>query len=347
MILADLGAEVIEVARPGHEASVRDPLRRGKRSVVLDLKRAGEVGLRLAASAQVLIEGFRPGVAERLGLGPEDCLGVNPALVYGRMTGYGQDGPLAGEAGHDIDYIALSGALASIGTTEMPVPPLNLVGDFGGGSMLLVIGVLAALRHAEATGQGQVVDAAMVEGSALLMAMHHGGMADGWWRPERGTNLFDGSAPFYTTYRTADDEWVAVGALEPHFYESLLDGLGLDAADLPAQMDRSGWPALRERFARIFRTRSRAEWEEMFHGSDACVVGVYSVSEAPEHPHNRARGTFLRRNGRIEPAPAPRFSVSSTTAGEIRESGADTADVLADLGLDRSEISRLEAEGVI
>lgn len=336
MVMADLGAEVIEVVRPG-AADMSPVLRRGKRSVALDLKTSGavEVVHRLVEGAAALIEGFRPGVAERLGVGPHPCLEMNPRLVYARMTGWGQDGPLATRAGHDIDYIALSGALASVGPPQQPLPPLNLVGDFGGGSMLLVVGVLAALHHAETTGEGQVVDAAMVDGSALLMAMHHGAMATGWWFDDRGTNLFDGSAPFYCTYRTADGEWMAVGALEPQFYGRLLEGLGLSGEDLPAQMDREGWPEMRRRFADVFCTRTRAEWEEVFAAKDACVVGIYSVTEAPGHPHNRVRGTFVDVEGVRQPAPAPRMS--ATPAGSPRPAsapGADTAAVLEELGID-------------
>lgn len=336
MVLADLGAEVVEIVRPGAvHVGASGVLRRGKRSVTLDLKAegAGVVIHRLVESAAALIEGFRPGVAERLGVGPDRCLGLNPRLVYGRMTGWGQDGPWAGRAGHDIDYIAASGALASVGPADQPLPPLNLVGDFGGGSMLLVVGVLAALRHAEATGEGQVVDAAMVDGSALLMAMHHGGRAAGWWFEERGTNLFDGTAPFYTTYRTADGEWMAVGALEPQFYAAFLEGLGLTHEELPDQMDRSGWPELRRRFGEVFRTRTRADWEEIFEAVDGCVVGVYSVAEAPLHPHLRERATFVEVDGVTQPAPAPRLSVTPPARpGRVPEPGEDTAAVLAELG---------------
>lgn len=343
MILADLGADVIQVARPDPGPLPRsDVLDRGKRSVTLDLKREAAIVLRMCESSDVLIEGFRPGVAERLGLGPQSCRRVNPRLVYGRMTGWGREGPLASAAGHDIDYIAVTGALAAIGPLEQPIPPLNLVGDFGGGSMLLVVGVLAALNHRTATGEGDVVDAAMVDGTALLMAMHYGAAAQGWWWGERGTDLFDGSAPFYTTYRTADDEWMAVGALEPQFYHDLLEGLGLSQADLPAQMDRDGWPRLRRELSRVFATRTRAEWEDVFRYSDACVTGVYSMSEAAGHPHLAARGTLFDHDGVVQPAPAPRFLTAATgSPGPVPRPGQHTREVLVELGLDAAEISRL------
>lgn len=351
MMLADLGADVIEIVRPGSaDSGTSSVLRRGKRSVALDLKSDGaaDVIRLLVEKSGALIEGFRPGVAERLGVGPDPCLEMNPRLVYGRMTGWGQDGPLAGRAGHDIDYIALSGALASVGPPSQPLPPLNLVGDFGGGSMLLVVGVLAALRHAEATGEGQVVDAAMVDGSASLMAMHHGALAAGWWFEERGTNLFDGSAPFYSTYRTADGQWMAVGALEPQFYARLLEGLGIGGEELPAQMDREGWPQLRRRLGEVFETRTRAEWEEVFSGSDACVVGVYSVVEAADHPHNRARSTFVEVDGVRQPAPAPRFSAMPAPApGTVPHPGEHTASVLEELGMGERARRELQEKGTI
>lgn len=351
MVLADLGADVIEIVRPGSaDADPSNVLRRGKRSVALDLKADGaaDVVRQLVEKSGALIEGFRPGVAERLGVGPDECLRANPGFVYGRMTGWGQDGPLAGQAGHDIDYIAVSGALASVGPPRQPLPPLNLVGDFGGGSMLLVIGVLAALRHAEATGEGQVVDAAMVDGSASLMAMHHGALAAGWWFEERGTNLFDGSAPFYSTYQTADGRWMAVGALEPQFYARLLEGLGLGGEELPGQMDREGWPQLRRRFADVFGTRTRAEWEEVFSGSDACVAGVYSVVEAADHPHNRARSTFVEVNGVRQPAPAPRLSATPVSGpGAVPYPGEHTAAILEELGIGEQARQELQEKGTI
>lgn len=347
MMLADMGADVVQVIRPGGEALRSGILTRGKRSIALDLKDPAAKGaiLQLVGESQVLIEGFRPGVAEGLGLGPEECHEVNPSLVYGRMTGWGQHGPLAGTAGHDIDYIAVAGALNAIGPPAHPVPPLNLVGDFGGGSMLLVTGVLAALNQRERTGRGEVVDAAMVDGAVLLMAMHHGAVAEGWWTGERGSDLFDGSAPFYTTYATSDGKWMAVGALEPEFYVRLVDGLGLGEEDLPDQMDREGWPELRDRFAEVFASRRRAEWEEAFAGVDACVAGVYTMSEAPSHPHLRERGTFVVDDGVVQPAAAPRFaSMPPGRPGPIPLPGEHTREVLDSLGLEPPEISRLSRE---
>jgi alpha-methylacyl-CoA racemase len=355
MVLADLGADVLRVDRaslsgPGARAPV-DPLSRGRRSIGLDLKAdAGiEVLLRLADSADVLVEAFRPGVAERLGFGPAECLSRNPRLVYARMTGWGQEGPLAHAAGHDIDYIAVSGALHPIGRAgERPVPPLNLAGDFGGGGMLLAIGVLAALLERERSGHGQVIDAAMVDGSALLTAFLHGLRANGRWSDERGTNLLDGGAPFYDTYETADVRYMAVGALEPKFYAEFLARLELDAAALPDPADRAGWPELRERFARAFLKRTQAEWVEVFAGSDACVAPVLSPGEAPGHPHNAARGTFCEVGGVVQPAPAPRFS---RTACETPQApvvpGADTDEVLAGLGYSAADIAGLRTGGIV
>lgn len=346
MMLADMGADVVSVSRPGVEAQFgATVLARGKRSLAIDLKseQGREAVLDLVAASGVIVEGFRPGVAERLGLGPEECHRRNPGVVYGRMTGWGQDGPLAGRAGHDIDYIAVSGALSAVGPPEQPLPPLNLVGDFGGGSMLLVAGVLAALWSGR---ERQVVDAAMVDGSALLTAMHHAGLAAGWWTGHRGGDLFDGSAPFYTTYRTADGEWMAVGALEPQFYQELLTRLGLEDADLPAQMDREGWPEIRRAFAEVFASRSRGEWEVVFAESDACVVGVYSLRDAPSHPHNRARSTFIDVGGVVQPAPAPRFG-APRVPGPIPAPGQHTREILVELGRTDEDLADLTAAGVV
>jgi len=352
MVLADLGAEVLRVDRltAAGKPLPDDALSRGRRSIVLDLKTGEgiEILLRLAAAADVLVEAFRPGVAERLGFGPRVCQDRNPRLVYARMTGWGQDGPLAPTAGHDIDYIAISGALSLVGRAgERPVPPVNLVGDFGGGGMLLAIGVLAALLERERSGQGQVVDAAMVDGSALLTTIFHGLRARNSWRDERGANLIDGGAPFYDTYQTADGEYLAVGALEPAFYAALLTGLGLaDYADLPDRNDPANWPALRERFRTVIAQRTRAEWTEVFAGSDACVAPVLSLPEASKAPHNIARGTFAEVGGLTQPAPAPRFS--RTPAGPPRPPplpGADTDAVLASLGYDQTAIVALRAHG--
>lgn len=312
MVLADLGADVVRVDRPGAGTSDGgDALLRGRRLVVLDLKSTEHVAalLDLVERADVLVEGFRPGVAERLGVGPDACLARNPALVYGRVTGWGQDGPLARSAGHDLNFVGLAGALRAMGEPDRPpLPPLNLVGDFGAGSMLLALGVLAALLERERSGRGQVLDASMVDGTALLSQLLLGLRDSGAWTDERGANLLDGSAPFYTTYACADGEYVAVGALEPQFFAALVAGLGLDAAALGPQYDRAGWPAMRETFATAFATRSRDEWAEHFAAVDACVTPVLSYGEAPAHPHLRARGTYVRAGGCTQAAPAPRFT---------------------------------------
>jgi len=355
MILADLGADVVRVDRAGGgdglDLRPAGPLARSRRSIALNLKDpAGiDVLLRLTDTADVLVEAFRPGVAERLGFGPQVCAGRNPRLIYARMTGWGQHGPLASTAGHDIDYIAVAGSLDPIGRAgERPVPPLNLVGDFGGGGMLLAVGVLAALLERERSGLGQVVDVAMVDGSALLASFLYGLRAAGGWRDERGTNLLDGGAPFYDTYRTADGRHMAVGALEPKFYAELLAGLGLDPAGLPAQYDRSGWPVLRAALTAAFGGRTQAEWAAVFDGSDACVAPVVSPADAPDHPHNAARGTFVDVGGLIQPASAPRFS--RTPAGPPappQAAGASTAEVMASLGFTDQQITRLRDQGAV
>ena len=318
MILADLGAEVIRVDRPDPgpiaAISASDPTARGKNSIVVDVKQpAGlEVILRLAGASDVLIEGHRPGVAERLGLGPTECLARNPGLIYGRMTGWGQSGPLAATAGHDINFLAVSGNLAAIGPADRPLPPLNLVADYGGGAMLLLVGILAALTHARSSGEGQVVDAAMVDGSALLASVFRGLLASGSWVEERESNLLDGGCPFYRTYRTRDDGFMAVGALEPQFFTALLAGLGLDSADLGDQYDRRGWPTMSTRFETEFASRNRDEWVDRFSGTDACVSPVLTFSESLTDSHLAARGTFLNVDGIPQPAPAPRFSRTPT-----------------------------------
>jgi alpha-methylacyl-CoA racemase len=355
MVLADLGARVLRVDRgPSAGAlfppSRNDLLHRGKQSLAVDLKseRGAEVVLRCVERSDAIIEGFRPGVTERLGVGPADCLARNDALVYGRMTGWGQDGPMAGMAGHDIDYIAVAGVLHPIGPAERPVPPLNLVGDFGGGGMLLVIGVLAAIIHARATGVGQVVDAAMIDGSALLSTSHHGFIADGRWAPTRASNLLDGAAPFYSVYETSDGRHVAVGALEPQFFAALLEGLDLDEQELGPQNDRDGWPAMRTAFAARFRTRTRDEWAEHFQGIDGCVAPVLSLTEAPNHAHNRSRRTFVDVDGVTQPGPAPRFTETPARVahGPVLP-GADTDSVLAELGYNASEIGKLRESGAV
>jgi alpha-methylacyl-CoA racemase len=340
MVLADLGADVVRVERPRGGLDLgasNDHLLRGRRSVAADLKsEAGrETVLRLAERADVLLEGLRPGVTERLGVGPADCHARNPGLVYGRMTGWGQDGPLAQRAGHDINYISLTGALHATGPAESPVPPLNLVGDFGGGSMLLVVGILAALHERRSSGQGQVVDAAMVDGASLISQMFWSLRGAGVWGDERESNLLDGGAPFYRTYRCADGGFVAVGALEPQFYALLLDGLGLADAGLPAQGDRSGWPTLLARFTEVFASKPRDEWATLFADTDACVTPVLSWTEADGHPHVSARNTLIELGGVTQAAPAPRFSrTPAGTPTPPPAPGADTDAVLADWGVE-------------
>jgi alpha-methylacyl-CoA racemase len=305
--------------------------------------------LRLIDTADVLIEGLRPGVVERLGIGPDVCLERNQRLIYGRMTGWGQDGPLASTAGHDIDYIAVSGALHPVGDADRPpTPPLNLFGDFGGGSLYLAMGVLAAVHERNVSGRGQVVDVAMVDGAASLTTMFHELRAAGVWDDRRGSNLLDGGAPWYRTYRAADDRFVAVGAIEPRFFAALLDGLGLDPATLPDQYDRSGWPELGERLAEIFASRTRAEWSEVFEGTDACVAPVMSLAEAPDHPHMAARGTFIEMAGGRFPGPAPRFGRSGHGAiGPPPSVGAHTTQALTEVGYTSGEIDRLRAGGIV
>ncbi|GGT05683.1 CoA transferase [Streptomyces kurssanovii] len=335
MLLGDLGADVVRVDRPGGAGLAIDPAydltNRNKRSVLIDLKSADGPArvLDLVERADVLIEGFRPGVAERLGVGPDECLARNPRLVYGRMTGWGQQGPLAQRAGHDISYIALTGTLSMIGSSgEPPTVPANLVGDYAGGSLYLVIGVLAALQHARADGgSGQVVDAAIVDGATHLATMIHGMMAAGGWQDRRGANLLDGGCPFYGTYETADGQYMAVGALEQQFYDQFVELLGIKD-DIPARKDFDRWGELRQAVADRFRSRTRAEWTAVFEGSDACVAPVLSLREAPGHPHLAARGTYVDQGGITQPAPAPRFSATPTavTRGPAQP-GADTAEV--------------------
>ncbi|WP_338674065.1 CaiB/BaiF CoA-transferase family protein [Streptomyces sp. SCSIO 30461] len=341
MLLADLGADVVRVDRPGGAGISIDPAydltNRNKRSVLIDLKSGdgAERVLDLAERADVLIEGYRPGVAERLGVGPDECHARNPRLVYGRMTGWGQDGPLAQRAGHDISYIAITGALGMIGRPdEPPAVPANLLGDYAGGSLYLVIGVLAALQHAGTPGgSGQVVDAAIVDGAAHLSTMIHGMIAAGGWQDRRGSNLLDGGCPFYGNYRTADGQYMAVGALEQQFYDQFIELLGLTGRT-PARKDFDSWGELRAAVAARFRTRTREEWTAVFEGSDACVAPVLSLREAPGHPHLAARGTFTEHGGITQPAPAPRFSA---TPGEVRrgpaQPGADADEVARDWGV--------------
>ena len=360
MMLADLGATVIRVDRLSGgkqgllgvlSAGRADVVSRGRRSIAVDLKSAEgvELVLKLVDTAEVLIEGYRPGVMERLGLGPDVCLERNPRLVFGRMTGWGQDGPLAHSAGHDINYIALSGALGAIGRRgETPVPPLNLVGDYGGGGMLLACGVVAALLSVARTGAGQVVDAAMVDGAALLMAQFYGMTALGRWTGERGTNLLDTGAPFYDVYPSADGGYLSVGPIEPAFFAILLERLGILDIDPGSQYDVRSWPALRLRLAAEFASRTRAAVEELFVDVDGCVFPVLSMSEAPQHPHNVARGTFVTRDDVVQPAPAPRFSTTPTKlALPPPAAGEHTDAILAGLGMSADAVRRLHEAGVV
>jgi alpha-methylacyl-CoA racemase len=357
MLLADLGADVVRIDRAQNVAGgdpglpPGDLLNRGRRSIGVDLKSPEGVAvvLDLVATADVLIEGFRPGVAERLGIGPEECHARNPKLVYGRMTGWGQDGPWASMAGHDINYISLAGALEPIGRAgEPPLPPINLIGDFGGGGMLLAYGVLAGVFEAQRSGQGQVIDAAMVDGSALLMTMTHSFRAMGMWTDERGTNMLDTGAHFYEVYETADGRYLGVGSIEPQFYDALLAGIEVDKADLPWQHDRNEWPALKEKFAAIFKQKTRDEWMAIFDGTDACVAPVLSIPEALEHPHNVERGTFVEVAGVPQPAPAPRFDrTPPSISAPPPHAGQHTDEVLTEAGLDPDAIAKLRASGAV
>jgi alpha-methylacyl-CoA racemase len=353
MLLADMGAEILRLERstgtPSTPMGHYDILSRGRRSVAIDLKAPGAaaLALELIGHADVLIEGFRPGVAERLGLGPSECLAANPRLVYARMTGWGQDGPLAARVGHDIDYAAITGALATIGERgRKPVPPLNLVADFGGGALFCVSGVLAALVERASSGRGQVIDVAMVDGVTSLLSMAHSQGAAGIMSDERGSNILDGGAPYYDTYRCSDGEYMAVGAIEGQFFDELNRVLGI--SDLPAQHDHARWPAMRELFARKFVTRTRAEWVDAFDGVDACVAPVWRLSEAKGDPHLRERGCFVDVDGVVQPNVAPRFS---RTPGRIgappRTPGQDTTESLRDWGIDDTMINALLTAGVV
>ena len=352
MLLADMGADVVRIDRASSAAGRApvDPLLRGRRSLGVDLKQpaAVEAVLRLVAGADALVEGFRPGVMERLGLGPDVCLARNPRLVYGRMTGWGQDGPLAQAAGHDINYIALAGALEGIGRKgEPPLPPLNLVGDFGGGGMLLAFGVLAGLLEQKRSGKGQVVDAAMVDGAALLMSMFWGMRHIGMWSEVRGTNLLDTGAHFYEVYECADGKYVSLGSIEPQFYAELVKLAGLDAAQFP-QLDRPHWPDLKRRQGEVFKQKTRAEWCRIMEGSDVCFAPVLAMSEAPAHPHNVARRTFIELEGVTQPAPAPRFSrTPPEVARPPARAGEHGDQVLASYGFGADEIRRLRESKAI
>lgn len=356
-LLADLGADVVRIDRLepsglGVEMERRVHVHgRSRRSAAFDLKvpAAREAVLALVAGADVLLEGFRPGVAERLGLGPADCHARNPRLVYGRMTGFGQDGPLALAAGHDLNYLALAGALHAIGPAGgAPVPPLNLVADYGGGALYLAFGVMAALHERTQSGRGQVVDAAMVDGVASLMGLFHGLQAAGSWSDARGTNLLDGGAPFYATYETADGQWVSIAAIEPKFYAELARRIGLDERFVAAQNDRSQWPAMREAIAAIVRGRTRAAWCEQLEGTDACFAPVLTVGEAARHPHARARGTYVEVEGVVQPGPAPRFDRSAPVpVRPAPEVGVHTHELLAQAGFTMDDIQALQAAGAI
>jgi alpha-methylacyl-CoA racemase len=357
MMLADMGADVVRVDR-AQKVSGGDPasppidlLGRGRRSVGIDLKHPEGAGvvLRLAEQADALIEGFRPGVMERLGIGPEECMARNPRLVYGRMTGWGQEGPYADAAGHDINYIALAGALDPVGRAgERPVPALNLIGDFGGGGMFMAYGVVCALLEAGRSGRGQVVDAAMVDGAAVLTTFIHSLRAIGIWTDERGTNLLDTGAPFYDVYETADHRYISVGSIEPQFYAELLRLSGLEGEELPGQMDRSQWPALKERVADVFRTKTRDEWCSLMDGTDVCFAPVLTMGEAPAHPHNRQRETFVEVAGVPQPAPAPRFSrTPGGIAAPAPHVGQHTDDALAEWGFAADEREKLRQAGAI
>lgn len=354
MMLSDMGAEVIRVERLGHQG-LADPIyevmHRNRRSIIVDLKKPEgvEAILKIIEQVDALQEGFRPGVMERLGLGPDVCLSRNPRLVYGRMTGWGREGPLASASGHDINYISLSGVLGSIGRRgEKPVVPLNLTGDFGGGGMLLAFGMACALFEAQRSGQGQVVDTAMVDGSATLMAMMYGFRAGGFWTDEREANMVDGGAHFYDTYETADGKYVSVGSIEPQFYDLLLQHTGIDDPEFKNQWNQDKWPEFKKKMAAIFKTKTRDQWCEIMEGTDICFAPVLSLEEAPEHPHNKERKTFIEIEGVIQPAPAPRFS---RTRPEIQSRpavpGEHTETVLADFGFEPDEIEGFKKVGAI
>jgi alpha-methylacyl-CoA racemase len=354
MMLSDMGAEIVRVERKGQFAITEpkfDVLMRNRRSVEIDLRKEEGVSalLKIVEQADALQEGFRPGVMEKLGLGPDVCLKRNPRLVYGRMTGWGQEGPLAKAAGHDINYISLSGALHTIGRKgEKPVPPLNLVGDFGGGGMMLAFGMACALFEAQKSGKGQVVDAAMIDGSAVLMAMMYGFRASGFWADERGSNMVDGGAHFYDTYETADGKYVSIGSIEPQFYALLLKHTGIDDPDFQNQHDQTKWPAFKARLTEVFKTKTRDEWCRIMEGTDVCFAPVLSLDEAKDHPQCQTRNTFIELDGVLQPAPAPRFSrTKPETPKPPPKVGGDTEAVLADFGFGTDDIEALKAAGAI
>ena len=351
MLLSDLGADVVRIDRKGQgRASPADITARGRRSIGLDLKNPAsiETCLKLMESADAVFEGFRPGVMERLGLGPDVALKRNPKLVYGRMTGWGQFGPYANAAGHDMNYIAITGALHAIGTNDKPIPPLNLVGDFGGGALYLAFGLLAGVLNARQTGQGQVIDCAMSDGAASLMAMFYGFKASGMWKEERRANLLDGGAHFYDTYQCADGKWISIGSIEPQFYALLLEKTGINDPAFAAQMDRGSWNDLRDKLAHVIAQKTQAEWCEIMDATDVCFAPVLDLDAAPKHPHNVARQTFVELGGVVQPAPAPRFSA---TPGEIQGPppaiGAHDREALSDLGFSGAAIDELMAAGAL
>ncbi len=352
MLLSDMGADVVRIDRKGGRGGSKfDVTSRGRRSVAMDLKKpeAIEACLKLIEAADVVFEGFRPGVMERLGLGPDVVLKRNPRIVYGRMTGWGQTGTIAHSAGHDINYIALTGALGSIGRKgAAPVPPLNLVGDFGGGALYLALGICAALVEAKTSGKGQVIDAAMTDGAASLMAMFYGFRASGMWSADKGDNLLDGGAHFYDAYETADGKHVAIGSIEPQFYALLLEKTGISDPDFEAQMDKARWPELKAKLAAVIKTKTRDEWDALMLGTDVCYAPVLTIDEAPHHPHNKARATFVEIEGVMQPAPAPRFSrTKAEIQGAAPTVGAHSESALADWGFDAAAIAGLKSSGAI
>lgn len=352
-LLADLGADVISIdrkAEPLMRERPKDANRRNKRSIAINLKAPGaaDIVLKLCTTADILFEGYRPGVAERLGLGPEAVHAVNPALVYGRLTGWGQTGPLADRAGHDINYISITGALDAIGEKDRPVPPLNLVGDYASGSLMLVFGLMAALVRSKTTGTGDVVDAAMTDGSAAIMSLIHSLRAGGLWKDEREANLIDGGTPFYRCYETSDSKFMAVGSIEPQFFAELIAGLGLSSEWLPKQYDQTAWPALQAELEQVFKTKTRDEWTAVFEATDACVSPVLNMAEAPRHPHNKARRTFVEADGYLQPAAAPQFlnGGSPLKRGAFFQ-GEDTTAILAEAGYDEAAINAMIKAGQI
>jgi alpha-methylacyl-CoA racemase len=352
MMLADMGAEVIRVDRktPGFLGGGGTIVDRGRRTIALDIKKPGaiDIVLRLAEKSDAVLEGFRPGVMERLGLGPDICLERNPRLVYGRMTGWGQTGPLATAAGHDLNYIAITGVLNAMGYADRPpTPPLHLVGDIGGGGMMLAFGIVCALLETSRTGKGQVVDAAICDGVSALATAYHGMRASGKWVDKRQSNMLDGGAHFYGCYACADGRFISIGSIEPQFYSLLLKCCGIDDPDFGMQWDRAQWPALRDKLANLFLTKTRAEWCDVLEGSDVCFAPVLDFEEAISYPHNAARNSFVETDGIVHPAPVPRFSRTPGAAGAIPKTGQHTQELLVGLGMSKAEIKTLRANGTI